>query len=202
MTTSTAFCFVRLRHYRTLLSPTPSHLHPPISTQQFNYNTIHPNTTHTSTITMFRRVAAAVPSQAGRVLSTVRPNIASPIRTAAPTLASAGRRQYHEKDKSFSRAIVNYRETRWRRVPIPRKCLRRPLHLDAHTLSDAQLTCASTARPLQPPAQRGLHVQSRQRRWYRPRRRPGVRRRHEAPDPRGPQQQHHQRRQVQDVWVR
>jgi len=46
---------------------------------------------------MFRRVAAAVPSQAGRVLSTVRPNIASPIRTAAPTLASAGRRQYHEK---------------------------------------------------------------------------------------------------------
>jgi hypothetical protein len=48
---------------------------------------------------MFRRVAAAVPSQAGRVLSTVvRPNIASPVRTAVPTLASAGRRQYHEKD--------------------------------------------------------------------------------------------------------
>ncbi|KAH3919672.1 hypothetical protein HBI56_029720 [Parastagonospora nodorum] len=61
---------------------------------------------------MFRRVAAAVPSQAGRVLSTVaRPNIASPIRTAAPTLASAGRRQYHEKDKSFLCATVNFGET-------------------------------------------------------------------------------------------
>ncbi|KAH7091185.1 NifU-like N terminal domain-containing protein [Paraphoma chrysanthemicola] len=47
---------------------------------------------------MFRRVAAAVPAQAGRVLCTAaRPNIASPIRTAAPTLAATGRRQYHEK---------------------------------------------------------------------------------------------------------
>jgi len=48
---------------------------------------------------MFRRIAAAVPAQAGRVLSTsARPNIASPIRTAAPATASAnGRRQYHEK---------------------------------------------------------------------------------------------------------
>jgi hypothetical protein len=57
-------------------------------------------TLHTPIINMFRRVATAVPSQAGRVLSTVaRPNLASPIRTAPPTLTSAGRRQYHEKDK-------------------------------------------------------------------------------------------------------
>jgi hypothetical protein len=51
---------------------------------------------------MFRRVAAAVPAQAGRVLATAaRPSIASPLRTAAPTVAAAGRRQYHEKDKSY-----------------------------------------------------------------------------------------------------
>jgi Fe-S cluster assembly scaffold IscU len=47
---------------------------------------------------MFRRVAAAVPAQAGRVLATAaRPSIASPLRTAAPTVSAAGRRQYHEK---------------------------------------------------------------------------------------------------------
>lgn len=47
---------------------------------------------------MFRRVAAAVPTHAGRVLSTsARPNIASPIRTVAPVLPTVGRRQYHEK---------------------------------------------------------------------------------------------------------
>jgi Fe-S cluster assembly scaffold IscU len=47
---------------------------------------------------MFRRVAAAVPAQAGRVLATAaRPSIASPIRTAAPTASTIGRRQYHEK---------------------------------------------------------------------------------------------------------
>ncbi|KAF2007780.1 FeS cluster assembly scaffold IscU [Amniculicola lignicola CBS 123094] len=51
---------------------------------------------------MFRRVAATVPAQAGRLLSTgARPNIASPLRAAAPaTLNTTGRRQYHEKDKS------------------------------------------------------------------------------------------------------
>ncbi|KAF1357898.1 iron sulfur cluster assembly protein-like protein 1 [Lizonia empirigonia] len=50
---------------------------------------------------MFRRVATAVPAQAGRVLATAaRPSIASPIRTAAPTVSAVGRRQYHEKDKS------------------------------------------------------------------------------------------------------
>lgn len=47
---------------------------------------------------MFRRVAAVVPAQAGRVLATAaRPNIASPLRTAAPAASSIGRRQYHEK---------------------------------------------------------------------------------------------------------
>jgi len=47
---------------------------------------------------MFRRVAAAVPAQAGRVLATAaRPNIASPLRTAAPAVVGTGRRQYHEK---------------------------------------------------------------------------------------------------------
>ncbi|KAH6840283.1 iron sulfur cluster assembly protein-like protein 1 [Alternaria alternata] len=49
---------------------------------------------------MFRRVAAAVPAQAGRVLATAaRPSIVSPIRTAAPAVSAVGRRQYHEKDK-------------------------------------------------------------------------------------------------------
>ncbi|KAF2661663.1 FeS cluster assembly scaffold IscU [Lophiostoma macrostomum CBS 122681] len=49
---------------------------------------------------MFRRVAAAVPAQAGRVLSTTaRPSIASPVRAAAPaTVSPIARRQYHEKD--------------------------------------------------------------------------------------------------------
>ncbi|EUC30124.1 hypothetical protein COCCADRAFT_104727 [Bipolaris zeicola 26-R-13] len=52
---------------------------------------------------MFRRVAAAVPAQAGRVLATAaRPSIASPIRTAAPAVSAVGRRQYHEKDKFIS----------------------------------------------------------------------------------------------------
>ncbi|KAF2688076.1 iron sulfur cluster assembly protein-like protein 1 [Lentithecium fluviatile CBS 122367] len=48
---------------------------------------------------MFRRVAAAVPAQAGRVLATAaRPNIASPVRAAIPaTVNATGRRQYHEK---------------------------------------------------------------------------------------------------------
>ncbi|KAH7119043.1 NifU-like N terminal domain-containing protein [Dendryphion nanum] len=48
---------------------------------------------------MFRRVAAAVPAQAGRLLTTsVRPNIASPVRTALPATVSVNaRRQYHEK---------------------------------------------------------------------------------------------------------
>lgn len=49
---------------------------------------------------MFRRVAAAVPAQAGRLVATAaRPSIASPVRTAAPAVAAVGRRQYHEKDK-------------------------------------------------------------------------------------------------------
>ena len=56
---------------------------------------------------MFRRVAAAVPAQAGRVLATAaRPSIASPIRTAVPTVSAAGRRQYHEKDKSHLCAMA------------------------------------------------------------------------------------------------
>ncbi|EUC51357.1 hypothetical protein COCMIDRAFT_79874 [Bipolaris oryzae ATCC 44560] len=51
---------------------------------------------------MFRRVAAAVPAQAGRVLATAaRPSIASPIRTAAPAVSAVGRRQYHEKDNNY-----------------------------------------------------------------------------------------------------
>lgn len=47
---------------------------------------------------MFGKVAAAVPAQAGRALATAtRPNIASPICTAAPAVSAIGRRQYHEK---------------------------------------------------------------------------------------------------------
>ncbi|CAI6335211.1 unnamed protein product [Periconia digitata] len=51
---------------------------------------------------MFRRIAATAPAQIGRIAAaSVRPNIASPIRTAAPAIVSSnGRRQYHEKDKS------------------------------------------------------------------------------------------------------
>ncbi|KAJ4987719.1 Iron sulfur cluster assembly protein 1, mitochondrial [Stagonosporopsis vannaccii] len=56
---------------------------------------------------MFRRVAAAVPAQAGRVLATAaRPSIVSPLRTAAPTISVAGTRQYHEKDKSHCCAMM------------------------------------------------------------------------------------------------
>jgi hypothetical protein len=55
---------------------------------------------------MFRRVAAAVPAQAGRVLATAaRPSIVSPVRTAAPVVSAVGRRQYHEKDKSPSHLV-------------------------------------------------------------------------------------------------
>lgn len=48
---------------------------------------------------MFRRVAATVPAQVGRIAAaSVRPTIVSPIRTAAPAIVSSnGRRQYHEK---------------------------------------------------------------------------------------------------------
>ncbi|PSN64513.1 iron sulfur cluster assembly protein-like protein 1 [Corynespora cassiicola Philippines] len=48
---------------------------------------------------MFRRVAAAVPAHAGRVLAaSARPTVASPIRAAAPaTVSRSTRRQYHEK---------------------------------------------------------------------------------------------------------
>ncbi|KAF1832477.1 iron sulfur cluster assembly protein-like protein 1 [Decorospora gaudefroyi] len=58
---------------------------------------------------MFRRVAAAVPAQAGRVLATAaRPNIASPLRTAAPAVAAVGRRQYHEKDKLTAAVLLDH----------------------------------------------------------------------------------------------
>ncbi|KAF2876803.1 iron sulfur cluster assembly protein-like protein 1 [Massariosphaeria phaeospora] len=48
---------------------------------------------------MFRRIATAVPARAGRLLANgTRPNIASPLRTAAPATAAVNsRRQYHEK---------------------------------------------------------------------------------------------------------
>ncbi|KAH9869410.1 iron-binding protein [Plenodomus lingam] len=47
---------------------------------------------------MFKRVAAALPTQVGRVLCTAaRPTVASPFRTAAPSVSAVGRRQYHEK---------------------------------------------------------------------------------------------------------
>jgi len=48
---------------------------------------------------MFRRVAAAAPSQAARALTTVaRPSIRSSIRTSAPAVFSQPiRRSYHEK---------------------------------------------------------------------------------------------------------
>ena len=48
---------------------------------------------------MFRRVAAAVPAQAGKVLATAsRPNIAPRFRAAAPVTVSVnGQRNYHEK---------------------------------------------------------------------------------------------------------
>ena len=65
---------------------------------------------------MLRRVAAAVPAQAGRVLATAaRPNIAPPIRTAAPTALAIGRRQYHEKDKSPLIEIRGWGD-QWRRL--------------------------------------------------------------------------------------
>jgi Fe-S cluster assembly scaffold IscU len=52
-------------------------------------------------IAMFKRVVAAVPAQASKVLSTAsRPNIAPRFHAAAPVTVSVnGRRNYHEKDK-------------------------------------------------------------------------------------------------------
>jgi hypothetical protein len=151
MTPSTAFCFARLRHYRTFYSPTPQHAYTPISTKLTYRNTESIRTLHTPTVSMFRRVAAAVPSQAGRVLSTVaRPNIASPIRTAAPILASAGRRQYHEKDRFLFCAMRDSGEL-VAMDPITSDMLPMP----RNSLSSALLECPanmhSTARSLQPP---------------------------------------------------
>ncbi|KAF2115509.1 NifU-like N terminal domain-containing protein [Lophiotrema nucula] len=59
---------------------------------------------------MFRRVASVVPAQAGRIVSAgARPNIASPIRAAAPLTASAnGRRQYHEKDNPNVLSLLDH----------------------------------------------------------------------------------------------
>jgi hypothetical protein len=95
-----------------------------------------------------------------------------------------------------------------RRIENPRRSGIRPSRffsppplLQRFSHSDPANT-PSTARPLQPPAQCRFHVQDRHGRWNRTCRRAGLRRRHEAADPRGPQQQHHQRRQVQDVRVR
>jgi hypothetical protein len=124
MTASTA-CVNSIphHHHRTSLPPTPPLSHSPIPPKFIDNNTEYLKN-HTSTAIMFRRVAAAVPSQAGRVLSTVaRPNIASPIRTAAPTLVSAGRRQYHEKDKSplcTARLLRKW----WRQNRLRRACFR------------------------------------------------------------------------------
>ncbi|KAK7719150.1 iron-binding protein [Botryosphaeria dothidea] len=50
---------------------------------------------------MFRRAVATAPAQASKLLtSAARPQIASPLRTAAPAITVNTRRSYHEKDKS------------------------------------------------------------------------------------------------------
>jgi hypothetical protein len=108
----------------TSLPPTPPSTKLTNPSNPCDNNTEYLKTPHTSTSIMFRRVAAAVPAQAGRVLSTVaRPNIASPIRASAPTLASAGRRQYHEKDKSYLCAI-RFPRNWWRRSQFRRASFR------------------------------------------------------------------------------
>ncbi|KAF1963293.1 iron sulfur cluster assembly protein-like protein 1 [Byssothecium circinans] len=63
---------------------------------------------------MFRRVVAAVPAQVGRIAAaSVRPNIASPVHTAAPAIVpSNGRRQYHEKDKQSPAKLYHYNKPR------------------------------------------------------------------------------------------
>ncbi|KAI4634273.1 iron-binding protein [Alternaria ethzedia] len=58
-------------------------------------------TPHTSIATMFRRVAAAVPAQAGRVLATAaRPSIVSPIRTTAPAVAAVALLDHYNKPRN------------------------------------------------------------------------------------------------------
>lgn len=84
---------------------TPAPYYPTYTIGPIDYTHYNTYPYHIQSIAMFRRIAAVVPAQAGRVLSTgARPSIASPIRAAAPaTLSANGRRQYHEKDKySFS----------------------------------------------------------------------------------------------------
>ncbi|CAN9180806.1 unnamed protein product [Alternaria alternata] len=50
---------------------------------------------------MFRRVAAAVPAQAGRVLATAaRPSIVSPIRTAAPSVSAVALLDHYNKPRN------------------------------------------------------------------------------------------------------
>lgn len=84
----------------TSATPTPTSTRYPNRCQNTKSTPQNLETPHISTTTMFRRVAAAVPAQAGRVLATAaRPSIVSPIRTAAPAVSAVGRRQYHEKDK-------------------------------------------------------------------------------------------------------
>lgn len=99
---------VAFHHYFNCPSPSTSATPTPTSNRYPNYCQNPPKilpilkTPHTSIAAMFRRVAAAVPAQAGRVLATAaRPSIVSPIRTAAPAVSAVGRRQYHEKDKSL-----------------------------------------------------------------------------------------------------
>lgn len=79
---------------------------------------------------------------------------------------------------------------------------RTPRKTDFIIVCDRSTNILSTARPLQPPTKRRLHVQDRYRRWHRTCRCPSMWRCHEASDPCRPKQQHHQRRQVQDfrLW--
>jgi hypothetical protein len=134
-------------HYTTTTYVHASTLQSPIATNRLQHSR-HLTSTHTYLFAMFRRVAAAVPAQAGRVLATAaRPSIASPIRTAAPTVSATGRRQYHEKDKSIFCAMAVLVE-RWQG---PETLPSRTSHpLPSHTSTECPANIRSTARPLQP----------------------------------------------------
>ena len=140
------------------------HLHPHFHTSTTFCNqliaTIKTITnTRTHLLAMFRRVATAVPAQAGRVFATAaRPSIASPLRTAAPTVSAAGRRQYHEKDKSHLCATQMMDEAWQVSEPFPSRNSHPSL---APRRVGRPANICSTARPLQQASQCRFHVEDR-----------------------------------------
>lgn len=134
-------------HYTITTYTHASSLRPLITINRLQHPK-HITTTHTHLFAMFRRVAAAVPAQAGRVLaSAARPSIASPLRTAAPAVSAVSRRQYHEKDKSHLCAMPVMVEGWQGSETIPSRTSYPSLSCNS---LERPANTHSTPRPLQP----------------------------------------------------